>query len=264
MSSTGISFGCLDISMDQQLKVAQEKTIDALMKQSKRKSSVSIRNDFAQYGDQKSPVPGRLGELVKSGNGRSLDLYLLHRLTASAEPWDTSRPAAVWARALGLGDAKYGKDAVSKCWGKLEDYGLVKRERVSRQAKITTLNENGQGDPYTVPEGRYFTLPLAYWTGRWYSRLSVAGKATLLIASSLKPGFYLPESQANRWYGISADTLGDGLRELKRHELLTYTTTVREDWTKADVVSNERHYTLKAPFGKGAKNPISLWLKGHS
>jgi hypothetical protein len=250
--------------MDQQLKEAQEKTIDALLKQSKRKSNVPIRNDFVQYGDQKSQIPGRLGELVKSGNGRSLDLYLLHRLAASAEPWDTSRPAAVWARALGLGDEKYGKDAVSKCWAKLEDYGLIRRERESRQAKITTLHENGLRDPYTAPEGRYFTLPLAYWTDRWYSRLSVAGKATLLIASSLKPGFYLPESQVNRWYGISADTLGAGFKELRREDVLSFTMKVREDWTKAEVVSKERRYTLKAPFGKGAKNPISLWLKSHT
>ncbi|MCC3302776.1 hypothetical protein [Arthrobacter sp. zg-Y895] len=246
--------------MDKQLKEAQEKTIAALVKQSKRKSGVPIRNDFTQYSKENSPVPGRLGDMVKSGNGRSLDLYLLHRLIASAAPWDTSRPATVWARALGLGGEKYGKDAVSKCWTKLEGYGLIKRERVSRQAKITTLHENGQGDPYTSPEGKYFKLPLEYWTSGWSSSLSVAGKAALLIASSLRPGFYLPESQANRWYGISADSLGDGLRELQGHGLLSFETETVEDWGTSDVVFQRRHYTLHAPFGKGSKDPISLFL----
>jgi hypothetical protein len=244
--------------MNQQLKDEQEKTIKGLVKQSKRTSSVPIRNSFAQRGDQKNPTIGLLGELVKSGNGRSLDLYLLHRLLAVTEPWDTKRDAAVWARALGLGGAKYGTDAVSKCWSKLEAYGLIQRERESRKAKITTLQEDGSGEAYTRPQGKYFTLPLDYWTEGWHSRLSVAGKASLLIASSLKPGFYLPETQANRWYGISADTLGKGLRELKKEKILSYESVLREDWTKAEVVSTERHYTLAAPFGKGAKNPLQL------
>ena len=221
--------------MKQQLQEEQAKTIAALVTQSKRKSSVAIRNDFTQRPLGDSSVPGRLGEMVKSGNGRSLDLYLLHRLVASAPPWDTIRGATVWARALGLGGERYGKDAVSKCWNRLEGYGLVQRERVSRKAKITTLHENGQGEPYVAPKGQYFKLPLEYWTAGWSTSLSLAGKASLLIASSLRPGFYLPESQANRWYGISADTLGNGFRELQSREILTFETKIIEDWGTSEI-----------------------------
>jgi hypothetical protein len=239
--------------MKPQLTDAQDKTIQALVAASKRVKSVPIRNDFVQTGDGKHTSPGLLGKLIKTSNGRSLDLYLLHRLAASSDPWDTKRAAAVWARALGLGDEAYGKDAVSRCWTKLESIGLILRERESKQAKITSLQEDGSLKPYTAPKGRYFTLPLEYWTEGWYRTLSYPGKAALLISSSLSPGFYLPGRLANKWYGISADTLHAGFDDLSRHEILTYDEKVREDYTKAEVAFTQRHYTLVEPFGKDAK-----------
>ncbi len=44
--------------------------------------------------------------------------------------------------------------------------------------------------------------------------LSLPGKAVLLIAHSLRPGFALPVEKAPEWYGISADTAQRGLAEL--------------------------------------------------
>lgn len=245
--------------METQVREAQDNTIEALIDRSKRKKNLSIRNDFVQTGNGKSARPGVLGELIGSKNGRSLDLYLLHRLVAAAEPWDTTLGASVWARALGLPDTDYGKSAVSRCWVTLEKHGLIAKTRVGRKARITTLREGirpheGEGAmPYTRPTARFFTLPLEYWTGGWHRELKDAGKAALLISSSLSPGFYLPGRQAPSWYGISADTLHKGLADLETHGLITYENRSRTDWTADEVTSVQRHYTLLPPFGKETK-----------
>lgn len=230
----------------------QEKTVLALILGSQRKKNVPIRNDFVQTGGKKNPTPGLLGSMIKSTNGRSLDLYLLHRLVASADPWDTKRDAAVWARAMGLGDEEYGKDAVSKCWARLVKYGLVARERESKQAKIISLHENGRGRPYTRPKEDFFTLPLEYWTENWYRTLPYSAKAALLISSSLQPGFYLPGRLSEKWYGISKDTLLEGLKELVDRGILTYEEKIMEDYSRAKVAYTQRHYTLLGPFAKKA------------
>jgi len=100
-------------------------------------------------------------------------------------------------------------------------YRLVRRERRGRLAKITALREDGSGKAYEVPTGhswddRYFKIPFGYWLDAepWHTTLSLRGKAALLIALSLQSPFTLPAERAPAWYGISADTLERGLREL--------------------------------------------------
>lgn len=202
-------------------------------------------------------MPGVLGTLVKSHNERALDLYLLFRLCAVTDPWDVKKPSILWGRALGLSlegsNRNYVSDTVSKLWGKLVDVKLVERTRESRMAKITTLHENGTGDAYTQPQpGKeaYFNLPLEYWSEDWYRKLSFAAKATLLITSSLQPGFYLPQEFGPKWYGVSADTLNSGLAELKEFGLLDYGSFPREDWGTVEVTVMERRYTLQPPFDR--------------
>lgn len=244
--------------MDKQRKELQDKSIQALLAGSKRKKNVPIRTDFVQLQVGKEKAPGALGALINSSNGRSLDLYLLHRMAASASPWDTKRDAAVWARAMGLGDEAYGKDAVSRCWAKLASRKLILRERESKQAKITTLHENGTGSAYTPPSGNYFTLPLEYWSEGWHRELTMQGKAVLLVARSLSPGFYLPGRFVKKWYGFSADVLTEGLNDLREHDLISSEDRLREDYSTAQVTFTERHYSLKAPFAMPSKGTIDL------
>lgn len=254
--------------METQVKEAQDNTVKALIDRSKRKKNLAIRNDFVQTGNGKTARPGVLGELISSKNGRSLDLYLLHRLVAAAEPWDTTLGAAVWARALGLPDNDYGKSAVSRCWATLEKHGLITKTRVGRKAKITTLREGTrlhEGEepvPYTRPTARFFTLPLEYWTEGWHRTLKDAGKAVLLISSSLSPGFYLPGRQAPSWYGISADTLHKGFRDLETHGLITYENRNRTDWITDEVTFVQRHFTLNSPFGKESRGADAFLMSG--
>lgn len=181
----------------------QRNSVTTIVKTSKRIKNVPIRNSFLQTGGKKGPEPSLLGELINTSNGRSLDLYLLHRLASSAEPWATTKPAEIWARALGLNDDEYGKSGVSRCWKKLSELQLITKERgAGRHAKITTLREDGSGHKYENPTSKYFTLPLAYWEDEWYRKLNHPAKAVLLIGLSLQPGFYLPGSKIKKWYGI--------------------------------------------------------------
>src|SRR5512132_1740037 len=123
----------------------QQETIEDLLTRSKRRE-LPIRWSFVQRGSRLRPEPGPLAQFVSHHEGRALDLYLLLQAVASAAPWNVDLPAGVWARMLGLpGDN--GPLAVSKIWKRLEDRGLIARDRVRRHASVTLLCEDCTGDP---------------------------------------------------------------------------------------------------------------------
>lgn len=241
-----------------QLAANQDETVDDLLRTSARRSqSVPLRRLFVQQGRQGAPEPGPLAALVRAHDERGLDLFLLHRAVASADPWDVSRDARVWARTLGLRDeTTAATSAVSRTWHRLDcNYKLVDRERQGRLVKITSLREDGSGKKYTYPRGtarneRYFKLPYGYWNtdDRWYRTLPFAAKVMLLVALSLPEGFVLPTERAPRWYGISADTADRGLRALDKAGLLHRELKVKKAPQAPRGITQELHHTLQPPF----------------
>ena len=128
----------------------------------------------------------------------------------------------MWARALDLG-GKNRAAAVSKVLTRLVNDRLVKRDRVSRKAHITLLREDGSGNDYTHPANagdKYLKLSHAYWIDEWHKKLSLPAKAVLLVARSMPHEFFLPIENAPKQFGFSADTLEDGVRDLRNHRLL--------------------------------------------
>lgn len=240
------------------LAADQDETVDDLLRASARSGKAApVRVLFVQQGVQREPRPGPLAALLRAHDERALDLFLLHRAVASAEPWDVTRDARVWARALGLpGEGDAGAAAVSKAWRRLhETYAMVHRDRRGRLARITALREDGSGSPYTYPTGqrrdeRYFKLPYAYWTAeqRWYRTLSFRAKAMLLVSLSRPPGFVLPTQRAPDWYGISADSADSGLRELDKAGLLRRRMQVKKAPQAPRGIAQEYHHTLLPPF----------------
>lgn len=233
----------------------QQQTIDALLDRSKRRSgAVPIRRAFLQQGTQAHPEPGPLAALVRRGDERSLDLYLLLLATASAEPWDVTVPSPVWARTLGLhGEASASQ--VSKVWRRLEDRQLVSRARRGRRAEVTLLREDGSGTAYSHPgeasdRTPYLKLPLAYWTATevWYRRLHLSAKAMLLIGLSLPVDFILPYKKAEIWYGLSSATAERGLRQLQKVELVKMRKEFKPAPLTAVGYTEQRRYTLLSPF----------------
>lgn len=226
--------------------------MEALLRDSGRRGrAVPIRRAFAQQGEQRAPRPGPLAALVRAGDVNGLDLFLAHRLAATSEPYDVTRDSSFWARVLSLPADKASSVTVSRTFARLEKWGLVSRDRRGRLARITSLREDGSGHQYSPPGGRwdrYFRLPFAYWENDWHLQLSLPAKAVLLIGMTLNPGFILPEEKGPAWYGISADTIGRGVRELRGHDLLTTRTILVEDAYSKSFSKAESRHTLRPPF----------------
>lgn len=231
----------------QQQGLTPQATIEAMLKRSHRQE-VPIRRSFVRRENNNGRPP--LAELVHRHDDRALDLYLLILAQASAGAFDVSYPAAVWARALSLGN-KDGAAAVSKVLARLVDAKLVKRDRVGRKAHITLLHESGSGDAYTHPgqvRDKYLKLPHAYWTDGWSSKLALPGKAALLVARSMPATFFLSIETAPKQFGFSADTLEDGLRELRAHGLLDRWTIQEPDPLTVVGYRLDFRYKLRSPL----------------
>jgi hypothetical protein len=244
----------------------QAETISAQLKDSGRPSEATpLHRSFLQQGPLRKPKPGPLAEIVKSHDESALDLYLLLHTLSSSEPWDVVRDARIWGRMIGHGsDVDGGAVIVSKAWRRLDEkYGLVERSRSGRLARITLLNDSGDGSEYESPSSRYFKVPFAYWTApdAWYVDLSLAAKATLLIALSLKQPFVLPAERGPDWYGISADTIGRGLAELREKKILSRQFVTVVDWNSPTGKRTDHHFRLKAPFGVSTSTVKGKTLK---
>lgn len=235
-------------------RFGQAETISAQLRDAGRPSKgTPLRRSFVQQGSQRKPQPGPLAEIVKSHDETALDLYLLLRTLASADPWDVVRDARIWGRMIGHGsDVDGGAAIVSKAWRRLDEkYGLIERTRSGRLARITVLDESGDGANYESPATGYFRVPFDYWLApeAFYVDLSLAAKATLLIALSLKQPFVLPAERGPAWYGISADTIGRGLIELRGKGLISRQFDTVTDWNSPTGKRTDYRFELQMPFG---------------
>ncbi|MFD8364368.1 hypothetical protein ACFW9V_05620 [Streptomyces hygroscopicus] len=235
--------------------LGQPETIKLILDRSRRSTrTVPIRRAFLQkeVGKGGTKSPGALTDLVRRSAKRPLDLYLLLSAVTSSGDFSVTEWSTTWARSVGIFDETAGTAAVSRAWKVLKELGLITRARgEGGKSTITKLHEDGSGRPYTAPgEGvgdPYFQLPFEYWDKGWYSILSLPGKAMLLIAlSQRKLKFTLPQERMPKWYGISADSAGKGIRELMKHDILVH---VDDEWFD----------TLKTRSGRGSRPVYSLW-----
>ncbi|GGK90249.1 hypothetical protein [Streptomyces flaveus] len=215
--------------------LSQEHSIAALLGSSKRrKREVPIRRSLVQRvvqgdsGDAKAPSP--LSALVRARRERALDLYLLMASVTTAAPYDVTERSELWARCLGHhAPGASASVMVSRLWLQLEQLGLIKRSQNGKFTKITKLMEDGTSTSYRPPIGMadgplediYFRLPFQYWVDGLHEKLTLSGKALLLICMSRRdPQFYIPEVFAD-WYGLSPKTIRKGREELLTAGVLT-------------------------------------------
>ncbi len=242
-------------------RATQAETVTALLERSGR-DALPLRRSFVQVR-QRGGGAGPLAAFVRERRGVALDLYLLGRAVASQEPFDVALPADVWVRALGLGASSSAASTISKSWTWLASENLIATGRRGRLREVRFLREDGSGRPYRHPgrdeeqRGDYFKLPYAYWEGNFPGRLGLPAKALLLIALSLGDDFWLPRERGARWYGLSRDTVSRGLATLLRLGLLDVRTHYKKAPLSALGVTEERRYTLRPPFGPGARVPGS-------
>lgn len=219
-----------------------------------------IRKTFLQKGSGKNVQPGLLAEFVRAQDERGLEAYLLIHALASGNDFSCRYPATTWALTLGLFETatkKSATGAVSKIMKRLDNRGLISRDRVGRQLSVTLLDENGQGGEYTHPHNtdeQYFRLPYTYWRKSYYKTLSLPAKAMLLISLSQKDGFSLPVERTPGWYGISADTAERGFRELREHSVLETDATWKRDYRSSIMHTKDFKHTLIGDFSLAARN----------
>jgi DNA-binding transcriptional ArsR family regulator len=236
-------------------------TLDWVLGKSKREGRVPVHKDFLQIRHRRGVRPGPLAAFVAAGRGRALDLYLLALLLGTAKPYRVAQPAGVWARLLGVGSDASASSVISKQWRWLEDQKLIERVgRKGRWSEIQLLREDGSGGSFkpTLSGGLWFHVPFEYWTENWYGKLSLPGKAILLVGLSLLDDFLLPQEKGPAWYGISADTVGRGLKELEEHGLLKTRRLKKPSVSAPKGFTVERHYTLQPPFGPKGKRSKHL------
>jgi len=239
----------------------REETITDLLDGSKR-DAVPLRRAFLQVDGHGGP----LARLVRSHDGRALDLYLLLLAAASGGAYNVARAAGMWARVLS-GDNAVSPAAVSKVLRRLEELKLISRRRKGRMADVTLLDESGSGQPYARPgkdgaKGHYIKLDYRYWREGWHDQLSLAAQAMLLIALAQKVDFVLPEKRASQWYGLSEDTIRKGLHELTSHGLLQQHWVWRKDPRSALGRTQEIHCRLDGPF-KRKSPPLEQAAEPH-
>ncbi|MGB0873102.1 MAG: hypothetical protein ACPGYP_08210 [Solirubrobacterales bacterium] len=117
---------------------------------------------------------------------------------------------------------------------------------------MTLRMEDGSGREYRKPgavSAKYFQVPFMFWTAEWVSRLSLSGKALLLIALSLPDLFILPAERGPEWYGISKSTVERGLRELHHAELLSKWGAMKPAPLAPEGYTKQNYYALRFPFG---------------
>ena len=220
-------------------------------------NDVPIRRTFVQQGTRANPEPGPLATLVRHGDRRGLDLYLLLKAVASAPPFNSHRGAKVWARALQYTDVTASPQTISKIWARLAGHGLVARSKHGRRADVTLLRDDGHGETYTHPADdpnpSYFKLPTKYWINsddRWCATLSLPAKAMLLIARSRPDDFVMPVEQVPDWYGLSADTAQRGIAELERRGVLAVRRVPKKAPLAPEGFTYDRRFCLTGDFAQ--------------
>lgn len=210
-------------------------TIEAFVFRSKRRRSVGVRQSFLQPGRGSRAGAGVLAWFVRRKDEIALDLYLLLILRGRGARYGghfVDVQAGTWTRALGREGAS-ASQLLSRAVRRLEEHRFVKRVKTRKGVRIELLKEDGSGAAYSPPAGGpndpYFQLPLEYWLADHYMKLSMPGKAMLLIALGEQPEFELPVIQVPKFYGISPETAVRGYDELVRAGLASYEQRVIKD-----------------------------------
>jgi len=230
----------------------RQQQLEAILEESQRPGRVPIRNAFVQQRHGTIAGPGPLSEIVRRGRHSALDQYMITLGWASGGDHDVRRHAKIWARAIGVQTDEAGRRTVSRNWRLLQDLQLIEVRRVRRLASVQLLREDGSGEPYNHPSqsgAKYFQVPFMFWTDEWVERLSLPGKAMLLVSMSLPDFFRLPADRGPAWYGLSESTVERGLRELRRADLLQAWRAPKLAPLTPSGYTVENFYRLRFPFG---------------
>ena len=220
-----------------------------------------VRHVFVQKYDGKNRA-STLARLCRGKKKRALILYLV--LLTLWRPDATPRLSSVWLRLVTVpgGNLTWSTSSLSETWTTLVDLDLAARTRVKRKAHVTPRREDAQAD-YTRPTGntrieRYFALPGAFWTEKWFDTLSLPAICMLLIllkeTNDKEWEFHITHAQVEEWYGISASSAAKGLNELEDVGLVS----TRREQVSAGLADQgftfHHHYSLNGAFSTAERH----------
>jgi len=202
--------------------------------------------------------PNKMGEMVRRKDEGAMDayLYFLHSGVSTATFSSVNVPVAV--AALGAKDAGpvANRRRLHRVFRRLHEvYGLLEvRETYGEDPAVRFMS---------VSSGGVVGLPVAYFDGGWDRRLSLHGKAFLLLhlhhstVSPITPRWSFGRQSLSRRYGLTLDTLSQGVVELRRQNLLEVEYDTQP--TPEDPTRHANIYT-PAPF----YNPADLEKRLHT
>lgn len=233
------------------------KTVEALLSKSKR-SFVPIDKSFIQLPRGSEQRKSVLSRFVNNGDARGLKAYLLILASTSScdknGEWHTSLSLQAWARAFGCyettEDIAVGKNAASRIFSRLQNYNLIKKNRLSgkKDIDVELLSQDGTGGQYHRPKKRFVRLSYDFWRSDYDQNLSLAAIAMLLVILGEAQPCVLPAEHMPTWYGWSPDTAERGLRELVSKEILCKRKMRREAALSPSGYALVNEYTVQKPF----------------
>lgn len=231
-----------------------------------RRGYGELHRDWIQKPSTETSRPSKLSELVTNRRESALEaMLMLHSLEPVLRNcnWLSMN---TWSALLTKGhDRPMTPNAASKAFRTLEDMSLVSRRRDGHHTIIEPLAEDGSGVVWQRPGERdvigqgYFTLPFAYWTEEYSSKLTLPAKAVLLIllsATQKTPSVSIAIDRFPEWYGISERSAERGYNQLESEGVLAiHRQRVRND----DVVGGWNyvyHRALLGPFSTASRQQL--------
>ena len=228
-----------------------------------RRSLTPIRGGAVQL--PRETQGSRMGSLLKLASAKqhvafdlALAMLTLEPVTRDGDFLDNS----VYARFISTPTRYRAAPAVSRGWAALEELAVIDRPKPSRRAVL--MREDGTGVAWTHPgvdqdKIGYFSLPRAYWTKGHHGRLSLAGKAMLMIILSAtnEPGTLTvshTHDKFAKYYGLSAAMVKRGLQDLRDHHLLNEQTDhLRTGGRSKTGYRSVTHYWLRGAFSNAGR-----------
>lgn len=228
---------------DKRQKLLAKKLFDTLrVEAQKSRVGAPVRRSFLLKTEEPSP----LVRLLNQRNGKSggpggalrLQVYLSLLWVCSSQPYQTDRPARVWAELLSLEDpAVNGTRRVRAALKELQARRFIAVEPSKPTPIIKLLSDTGDGSPY-IPPGiaireasqdrhrhEYIRVPNEVWLEGYIGDMSGAALAMFLVLLAESRGVakevWLSPRALEDLYGISPSSRTKGIAQLKELGLIT-------------------------------------------
>jgi hypothetical protein len=207
--------------------------------------TTAVRSAFFYRSDASEPEPPATGLLMnRSKDGLHIKLALFYLWCAGSESPDPHSGElhavrgysdADIARFFGFTDPDTnGKRRIANARLRLRDRGLIGvTSRPGKSPIVRLQQEDGSGQHYIPPGsseggGKYYKLPIEFWTNLWHLTLSGPGVVAMLVLQHMNQttnshDLWVNPTMRTRHFGFSEETWYRGVNELCYYQLASRT-----------------------------------------